>query len=96
MNSITFSELEAYEACPAVSIPNSWHVEIRRENSQWHVATMAKRVGDIWKLYGIRYVGPEDVYPDPAEIIDFMSYLDTRLQHLMNKLIPSHQNANNE
>ncbi len=89
MNAITFSGLEAISICKAASIHDAIHVEIKREGAEWSMYCLAKKTDDTWQLYGIRYGGPMDVYPKINEITSFMECLDTRLQELMNKLIPS-------
>lgn len=96
MNTITFSDYEASTTGRSVINPNGYNVEIKQEGmewSAWAIATM--RPNGLWKLSFIRISGNEDDYPALQQLSRFFAFLDSSLDGIMNKLIPSHQNANN-
>lgn len=97
MNTITFSDYEASTTGhSSLSSGRGYNVEIKKEGSQWSVWACAERTDnprDEWTLSHIRISAPKDQYPSVIDIGRFLIDVDTYIDALMNKLIPSHKNA---
>lgn len=94
MNTITFSDFEATLINRSSLISGvGYNVEIKKEDADWGIMAVASFGMEDWHLTHIRVTG---THPSLNDVWPFLRDLDGYINPLMNKLIPSHQNANNE
>lgn len=97
MNTITYSDFKATLINKSSLVSGAgYNVEISKEGKEWGIMAVAYWQIYEWKLSHIRIIGSEDRYPNTHDISEFFRMLYIYLYSIMERLIPSHQNTNNE